>query len=153
MILTGTDHRPNKLGGHSAEVCARLKSLAIAVLKKEAPSSVISGMALGWDTALAQASVAMDIPFIAAIPFAGQEGMWPKDSQQVFNDLLAKACRVHIVCSGEYHPVKCNCAMNGWLIRAIWSTLCGMEALAAPETVCGMRKRSRSQSLMYGLRG
>lgn len=55
MIVAGTGHRPNKLGGYGDDVFERLVALARTYLWHMEPWHVISGMALGWDQALAQA--------------------------------------------------------------------------------------------------
>lgn len=114
MILAGTGHRPNKLGGYSPEVFARLVSLAEAALIKYQPTQVISGMALGWDQALAQASINLHIPLLAAVPFLGQESQWPEQSQAVYRTLLAQAA-VHIVSPGGYVPRKMQ-VRNEWMV-------------------------------------
>lgn len=111
MILAGTGHRPNKLrigalDGYHPAVHARLVDLARAALQREAPARVISGMALGWDTALAEAAVEMGIPFDAYVPFAGQESRWPEPSRRRYRDLLARAARVVVVSPGGYAPEK-----------------------------------------------
>ena len=61
-----------------------------STFKKLNPSEVISGMALGWDMALAQAAINLGIPFIAAVPFIGQENMWIKKTQEYYKELLSK---------------------------------------------------------------
>lgn len=91
LIIAGTGHRPPKLGGYSFEVSSRLETLATSALSRLAPSLVISGMALGWDQALARAAHSLSIPFHAYIPFPGQERMWPRPSQQDYHLLLEKA--------------------------------------------------------------
>lgn len=106
MILCGTGHRPNKLGGYGQDVFDRLVALAERHLLELIPELVISGMALGWDQALAQAAVNLKIPFHAYIPFAGQEGRWPKQSQQLFYQLrVAADKRIH-TSDGGYAPYK-----------------------------------------------
>ena len=44
----------------------------------------------------------MGIPFIAAVPFEGQESRWPRQHQDEFRALLDKAERVEVVCPGPY---------------------------------------------------
>ncbi|MBD2505253.1 hypothetical protein H6G83_32415 [Anabaena azotica FACHB-119] len=52
-IIAATGHRPTKLGGYSPAVLSRLTDLATAYFERISPTQVISGMALGWDTAIA----------------------------------------------------------------------------------------------------
>jgi uncharacterized phage-like protein YoqJ len=70
-------------------------------------------MALGWDQALASAAVICNIPFLAAIPFQGQQRVWPKTSQIYYDNLLALASDIIIVSEGGY---------AGWkmLVRDKW---------------------------------
>ena len=106
MKLAFTGHRPNKLGGYSETVFTRLVALASATLRFYQPELVYTGMALGWDQAVAQACIETGIPFIACVPFSGQEGKWPDDSQRRFRDLIAKAQEVVVVSEGGYSAAK-----------------------------------------------
>lgn len=114
MIVAGTGHRPEKLGGYTEAVATRLLDLARAVLVRHAPSKVISGMALGWDTALALAALDLGIPLVAAVPFAGQERKWPVLAQEVYRAILARA-EVVVVCEGGYAPWKLQ-KRNEWMV-------------------------------------
>ena len=102
MIICGTGHRPNKLGGYGVHIQTRLVALAEAALAHYQPEHVISGMALGWDQALAQAAVNLGIPFVAAIPFVGQESRWPDESQQHYHSLLKEAHSTITLDQGPY---------------------------------------------------
>lgn len=111
MIDAGTGHRPEKLriGSRSAyhpQVFERVVDLARAVLERRRPSRVISGMALGWDTALAVAATELGIPFDAYVPFEGQESRWPAPARRRYHALLARAARVVVVCPGGYSREK-----------------------------------------------
>jgi hypothetical protein len=77
-----TGHRPEKLGGYSDEARHRLEQFAVTYLRYYAPDLFISGMAQGWDQACAYACTVLSIPWTAAIPFAGQESMWPDAAQK-----------------------------------------------------------------------
>lgn len=133
MIVAGTGHRPDKLGGYGWEPEARLRCLAISWLEVAKPERVISGMALGWDQALASAAHISGIPFTAAVPFLGQEKMWPAESQKRFQTLLEKAEKVEIVCSGGYSPAKMQ-KRNEWMVDncthvlALWNGTTGGTA-------------------------
>ena len=131
FVICGTGHRPPKLGGYGDKARADLIDFArrtLMVTLEDHPHrdlKVISGMALGWDIALAQASVILGIPFIAAIPFVGQEKAWPQESQDFYNSVLALAEKKEIVCSGGYAPEK-MLERNRWmvdnssLVLALW---------------------------------
>lgn len=115
MIICGTGHRPDKLGGYTQEVHDRLVLVARDALKELKPSRVISGMALGWDQALMEAAQRLAYPTVAAIPFKGQEKAWPMDSQRKFHDLLEDAMDVVFVCEDSYAPWKMQ-KRNQWMV-------------------------------------
>lgn len=125
MIVSGTGHRPERLGGYSEQVLEKLTHLAQKTLVDLNPDWIITGMALGWDTAIAQAAVNLGIPFSAAVPFAGQESKWPKQSQIKYADLMNLANKVVIVCEGGYAGWKMQ-KRNEWmvdksdLVLALW---------------------------------
>ncbi len=115
MIIAATGHRPDKLGGYDPKIADQLMVLAAVTLRKLQSTEVISGMALGWDQAVAKAAVSCKIPFIAAVPFAGQELKWPQESQTTYRYLMQCAARVEIVCEGGYAPWKMQ-VRNQWMV-------------------------------------
>ena len=125
-VIAGTGHRPNKLGGYTHDATDRLVRFARHILAQNDPDTVISGMALGWDTALAIAALDMGCPLTCAIPFAGQERMWPASSQNQYNLILSRASKVHIVSPGDYASWKMQ-VRNEWmvdnctLLLALWN--------------------------------
>jgi len=116
MIISGTGHRLNKLGGYSIPnktfnyVCKTTEEILII----ENPTKIISGLAIGFDTWLAQIAYKLKIPFIAAVPFIGQESIWPKQSQKLYLELLELADEVVIVSEGEYSAKKMQ-IRNEWM--------------------------------------
>lgn len=106
VVYSATGHRPDKLGGYSKEVFLRLMNLAENFLEKDRPDAIISGMALGWDTAWAEAGLNQGIPVIAAVPFLGQEKMWPKQSQDHYQEILKNCVDIIYVCDKGYAPWK-----------------------------------------------
>lgn len=117
MIIAFTGHRPDKLGGYNLpnptyiKVCQAID----AALREFKPEKVISGMALGIDQWAANIAIRLNIPFIAAIPFAGQEGKWPPASQKAYNLLLKRAAEQVIVCPGSYEIQKMQ-IRNEWMV-------------------------------------
>lgn len=106
MILFGSGHRPQKLGGYSQEAQDRIYKLAYDELRRLKPSVVISGMALGWDTALAMAALDLNLELHAYVPFSGQERVWPQASRACYHQILNRARVVNIVCEGDYAAWK-----------------------------------------------
>jgi uncharacterized phage-like protein YoqJ len=92
-IIGATGHRPKTLGGFYPQVQARLNRLARMYLERERPDKVVSGMALGWDTAFANIALQLNIPFIAAIPFPQQADIWPPAQKEMWEYLRSKAER------------------------------------------------------------
>lgn len=98
MIIAGTGHRPDKLGGYNDFTAKKTLELAEKMLRQYQPSTVITGMAQGWDMALAQAAVNLGIPFHAYLPFIGQELVWPQTTRLYYHALLRHAQHT-VVCS------------------------------------------------------
>jgi len=114
-VFAGTGHRPPKIGGYSASARLRVSDFADAVLAKFNPSLVISGMALGWDQALASAAFRRSIPFVAAVPFKGQESKWPEASQNMYHFMLSKAQEVVYVSEPGFSAHKMQ-VRNEWMV-------------------------------------
>jgi uncharacterized phage-like protein YoqJ len=114
VILAATGHRPNKLGGYSPRAEARVVDFAAYWISLHRPAVMIVGMALGWDTACAQACLALGVPFVAAIPFRGQEQRWPDAAQLRYHKLLSASCELRVISSvASIHAMQ---ARNRWMV-------------------------------------
>lgn len=115
-IVAFSGHRPQKLGGYN--IPNKIYNYITQQLKQKLlelkPDKCISGMALGWDQWAAETALDMKIPLLAAVPFQGQERIWPKSSQAVYQQLLAAAAEVVVVCEGGYAPQKMQ-IRNQWM--------------------------------------
>lgn len=120
MTTAVTGHRPNKLGGWNRGIHDALGTFAVSVLSQARPPGVITGMALGWDQAVAVACVRLGIPFVAAVPFEGQESRWGPQQQGDYHKLLLCASQVHIVSGKDVvREVGVSWAMqarNCWMV-------------------------------------
>lgn len=116
MILAVTGHRPNKLGGYRDDAYSRMLWVAEDVIKRIRPSFVITGMALGWDQACAVAARDLGIPFVAAIPFNGQEAKWPEESRLRYYNLMLSASDIVVVSTGGYSAAKMQ-MRNEWMVE------------------------------------
>lgn len=87
MEIAGTGHRPQKLGGFSQELEDRLYLMAYDHLEEAKPTYLHTGLALGWDKALAYAAIDLGIPFVGHIPFEGQEKTWAKKAQDEYHEI------------------------------------------------------------------
>lgn len=97
VILTGSGHRAHSLGTSYAPMQLKLVNFAETILTRMQPDHVVSGMATGWDQALARASRRMGIPYDAVIPFLGTESRWHSTDRAAYRDLLADARGIQIV--------------------------------------------------------
>ena len=75
-------------------------------LKESNPEYTISGVAVGFDQLFSVICIRMSIPFVAAVPFNGQEKMWPEHVQKQYNKILNKAKEVVIVSPGDFDKEK-----------------------------------------------
>jgi len=125
-IIAGTGHRPKVLGGYGNDTLLPIIELLCETLTKLRPDKVISGMALGFDQALALAAIKLHIPFIAAVPHDGQESIWPESAQRKYKFILDRAETVAVICPGEYAREKMQ-KRNEWmvdnadLVLALWN--------------------------------
>lgn len=95
-----TGHRPkylgneyNLVGPYSDYIRKELQK----IIEEYKPTKMISGMALGSDTIWAQLAIDNKIPFLAAIPFIGQEAHWPHMTKIRYCRLLEQASEVEVV--------------------------------------------------------
>lgn len=117
MIVSFSGHRPNKLGGYKEPnpIKEAIKAEIRRLLIELKPEKVISGMALGVDQWAVEVCLELGIPFIAAVPFEGQERMWPHKSKLYYHELLQQAKEIEIVSEGGYAPWKMQ-IRNEWMI-------------------------------------
>ncbi len=130
MIITFTGHRAQALGGFITPnpIYNYVKSELVRILTELKPELTYCGMAQGYDSWAAEVCIDLGIPFIAAVPFAGQESIWPPKAQDKYNELLQQAKDVVIVSSGAYSASKMqirNCYMvdRADKIVACWNGL------------------------------
>jgi len=121
-VLAGTGHRLSVLGGDRTETFDRLVRYAIAVIPSHKPTKVISGMAEGWDQAIVKACIHLGIPFVASVPFEGQESVWSPDAQKMYREMLVAAHRVVIVSEGGFAPHKYH-IRDEWMVDNSIATL------------------------------
>lgn len=110
MIVCGTGHRPDKLGGYGDKVAERLIGVATIWLadNMQDPENdrVISGGALGWDQFLARAARVLGIDYWMYLPFRGFDCKWPKESSEMLFHLCSHARAVKYISDEGYAPWK-----------------------------------------------
>jgi uncharacterized phage-like protein YoqJ len=121
MRVACTGHRPDKLGGWvegnptHQKVARWLRQQLARLQKKHLDIHLISGMALGVDTWAVDAALQLNIPYTAALPFEGQEKLWPVDAQRIYKNLIMKAHTVYYVGGPGWHWSKFH-ARNRWMV-------------------------------------
>jgi uncharacterized phage-like protein YoqJ len=116
MIVAVTGHRPDKLGGYSSSgPHIKLSAIATNWLEVNKPEYVITGMAQGWDLIIAETCLKLKIPYIAAIPFKGQELLWPEHTQRYYQVLLGAAEDAVVVSPGVFSSRKMH-IRNEWMV-------------------------------------
>lgn len=139
MKIAITGHRPNKLGNDynlTSSLIMKIKKeiqeqLRIITWGFEQPLTLITGMALGIDTLFALIAIEYKIPFIAAIPCAGQASMWPAKSKQTYFDIVEHPlCTKYWVSTLPYNP-RLMQLRNEWMVDncdiliAVWDGTSG----------------------------
>jgi uncharacterized phage-like protein YoqJ len=110
MTYGFTGHRPPRLGGYGKEARQKLYNFAHKVVRIYLDpeygysigqnNTAIVGMAQGWDMAVASACVTLDVPYTAAVPFPGQELVWPDpEIRALYKSLVESAAHVVYVSS------------------------------------------------------
>ncbi len=116
LIIAGTGHRPDKLGGDTPEIQAELRSVAFTALSRYPDcSEVICGMALGWDMAFGEAAADMGLLVTAAIPFKEQADQWPREARRRYAALLLRCHRIIYVSGPGYSDLKMD-IRNRWMV-------------------------------------
>jgi len=106
MKLSGTGHRPDKLGGYTPQATNKLVDVITMYLDSNTPDVIFWGGALGFDQALCRAGLNLKIPCIACIPFEGYEHKWPPMSRVAYKYLLDQCEEVKLITRGTYAKWK-----------------------------------------------
>jgi ribA/ribD-fused uncharacterized protein len=110
FLVAGTGHRPEKLFTIKpySKICFNmLVEFCEEVLKKvetdyEPIGGVISGMALGFDQALAMAALNLDKPLIACVPCKEQDSPWPDEARARYRKIMRRASETWYATHGTY---------------------------------------------------
>ena len=155
-----TGHRPKSHWGTYDENDPRIQavkeSLEIAVrclAINDGYKRFVSGMAIGVDTWFAEAvlQAQQDIPhieLIAAVPFEGQEGRWPKQTQERYHRILDQCAHVHTVCDGGYSPTKMQ-QRNEWMVDHSHLTIAVWNGQEGGTGNCVEYARARDHKIIH----
>lgn len=128
--ICATGHRPNKIPGGwrnyrnvNDNLIKKLSNHIITLHNKYDTTDILSGMALGWDTLVAIATIkarqsAKQIRLVACVPCYEQECKWYRNDQEVYRYLLKEADEVIYVTPGTYtdNP-KCMWERNQYMVQ------------------------------------
>lgn len=118
MVISGTGHRPSKLGNYkqyNSIILPNLTELAAEALDHFDATHVISGGAQGWDTAIALAALDLDLKVTIAVPFKDQDNYWGVQEKDTYNYICDHANEVVVVNSGDYAAWKMF-ERNKWMV-------------------------------------
>ena len=136
MKIAITGHRPHKLGNDYqlvSDLIMDIKQIIQTQIDTYMPDTLITGMALGIDTLFAMIAIENGIPFIAAVPFKGQESMWPQTSRKAYLNLINQAKEIVVVSEGNFTVHKMQ-LRNQWMVDncdillAVWDGSSGGTA-------------------------
>lgn len=112
---------------------------------------IITGMAVGWDLAVAEACRDLSVPFVAAVPFANQPERWSRDQRALWERLIPYAARVH-VCQRDYDYAAYE-KRNRWIVNNSGSLDAllqpGRERSGTGRCVLYARKRGRKVDILW----
>lgn len=118
MTIAITGHRPDKIGAGEymgGVISDKIKITLFDLIDKHKPDKGISGMALGVDMLWAHCLFHKNIPFIAAVPFIGQESKWSSTAQSYYKTMLSCSSEIVVVSEGGYAPYKMQ-KRNEWMV-------------------------------------
>ena len=94
MIYGVTGHRDVEQQPGELLAFARL---SVAKMTERGCTEIITGMARGWDLAVARAAFDLGVPYCAAIPFPGQPNLWAEADQVEWAWAVKRATRQVVV--------------------------------------------------------
>lgn len=142
-----TGHRPDKLGGYYNEARRRLEDFCTGWLAGLRDTTLLIGMAQGFDQAMAVGALANGIPFEAYVPCEGQEEVWPTPAQERYRALLKKATVVHVL--GKAYSPGCmnrrNQAMVDSADNGVALYLGSLKGWSLGGTADAMRRANKAE--------
>jgi uncharacterized phage-like protein YoqJ len=124
MIVGVTGHRPGKLGkewNHKGPVTDHLRKYLKEILTDLKATSLISGLALGFDTIAAQTALEMNLELIGSIPFREQHLRWNEEAQKEYLRLRGLCTSLHVAIEGTSlsrgHIARAMQIRNMWTVN------------------------------------
>ena len=82
------------------------------------PMVALTGCALGVDQDAAGVWYRMGVPYVAVVPFDGQDSRWPAEARRVYAQVLEKAAGVKVVGDQGEDPRAALFRRNEWMCCA-----------------------------------
>lgn len=147
-IIAGTGHRPLYCPCKYDELhpwLLNIKKQLHSFLLKEKPIVVNTGMAIGWDTWLAEEAIKLSIKIDAYIPFKGQSKKWPSAAQLRYNNILEQANNIYYTSKNYYPDVffdrDADLIRNANKIFALWNPK--IKKGGTYHTICLAKKQKK----------
>lgn len=123
MKVSVTGHRPDKLGreyNYKGPITNFLVRTLEHYIETHDITDWYQGMAIGFDQISALVAIRKKLRLHAAIPFEGQESMWPQSSQQLYHKILSKIEKedIHILFGKGYTGWKMQ-KRNEWMVNQL----------------------------------
>jgi len=119
VIVSITGHRPSKLGkeyGFIGPYTDYIKGELFKHIDELKPSKIISGMALGVDQIWEKCGIRRGIRVVPAVPFEGQESVWPEKSKRLYKLILENSLVEKFVVSDGGYSVSKMQTRNEWMV-------------------------------------
>jgi ribonuclease HI len=125
-LLLVTGPKPPEIGGYgetptATAIRSKLQEIISAKAAITPDLRVMTGLQLGVEQLAAEASLAAAVPFVAVLPYPGQQSVWPAQSQKRYDELLEQAGG-EVLLQAEPPKSKRNAGAalnrrNAWLAR------------------------------------
>lgn len=126
MKIMGTGSRSMVTNPKAMDIYKNLEGFILMLKEKDPDLILISGMAEGWDEAIAKVGLRNGIPYIVAIPnrtygsyYWGKKSLTSQNRMDTFNKLVDGAAEEIYVCNSIYvNGVHANFIRNQWMVDA-----------------------------------
>lgn len=126
IYVMGTGSRSMVLEDSAKEIYLILEKRILELLEEHGEITLITGMAEGWDEAIAKVGLRNSIPYFAYVPhptygdyYWGRKSLTGKNRMATFNKLLNGATDVTIVAQDLYVSGQhVNFVRNQWMVNA-----------------------------------
>lgn len=124
FYLMGTGSRSMLTNPNAKKIYEALRVWILEFREQHPNLVLISGMAEGWDEAVAKIGMRENIPYICAIPnktygdyYWRHKSLLGENRIRVFNNLLNHACEIVYVCDALYvNGTHANFIRNSWMV-------------------------------------